>query len=747
MGDPNNPLPSINHFEAYNILKEHKFIVISATRAIFDKCNIPNNKITQTRFKNNFKKILNARKLAIKNGKFNEWSANAKTESFCKYLPPENVNRQDSNSDSDYDPSSSAHEKYCTPKRALTSELSRSAVDKRVKAVIPSFQAIADDENTPLAQLLIIVLVKICKKIGLVALAKLLYAVFISMTDIKQNNELTLEKSAYVLVSQELGRERYHNLRNTLVSDGLGAQPWHKVNNHCNSITPKHIPVTLDDQEAVLGYRFSFKDACTYIVNRSLLAVNIDPKSVPEQIYIAGKDGTDASGQHYRRAQVQVAVKGNLLLYSFTPLYICAGNTPDGPVLWRNSAPNSALTQRPLAIIGAKEDRDEVLRPFIPQVESEIIELSSNGFDMIFMEKNIHVNIHSCLSMFDGKMHASLQGTGGAFCQMCMFSKSNCHDIEYVVNGFPVDRTIDNMHTIFSHLSNGGESPVTKKEDDYDTRAGVTAKPITHRELNTSISVTHAWLCFCTWFLNILYHIVANDKTWGFGNKADPRYKKLMNSKGRVQKTFESVLGIKIDAADSTGHSGNSITGPIAKRFFSSECRKLLQKLVKSPYLNALKTLHLNIEVILRIVSTKGLKIEMSKFRDICISTYLDILINFKWVNLTPTVHKVLAHAPELMERNMCMGLGHLSEEGLEACHKIMRRFRTYWTLQKNDDVNLKDLLKKMWLTSDPVFYSFRRVIKCPKCGSIGHQKKCPMLQQATNQSKSDLMVEEMIIH
>ena len=46
MGDPNNPLPSINHFEAYDILKEHKFIVISATRAIFDKCNIPNNKIT-----------------------------------------------------------------------------------------------------------------------------------------------------------------------------------------------------------------------------------------------------------------------------------------------------------------------------------------------------------------------------------------------------------------------------------------------------------------------------------------------------------------------------------------------------------------------------------------------------------------------------------------------------------------------------------------------------------------------------
>ena len=65
MGDPNNPLPSINHFEAYNILKEHKFSVLSATRAIFDKCNIPNNKITQSRFNYNFKKIVNARKVAI----------------------------------------------------------------------------------------------------------------------------------------------------------------------------------------------------------------------------------------------------------------------------------------------------------------------------------------------------------------------------------------------------------------------------------------------------------------------------------------------------------------------------------------------------------------------------------------------------------------------------------------------------------------------------------------------------------
>ena len=440
-----------------------------------------------------------------------------------------------------------------------------------------------------------------------------------------------------------------------------------------------------------------------------------------------------------------MAVKGNIILYSFIPLIICAGDAPTGRVLWRNAAPNSALTQRPLAIIGAKEDRDDILRPFVPQIESEIIDVAKNGFHMKFMEKDIHVTVNSKLTMLDGKMRSALQGTGGAYCQMCKSTKPNCHKIDCVVNGFRIDRTIQDMHDIFNMLSDDGESPVAKREGDYESRAGVTAQPVTHRDVNTSISITHAWLCICIWFLNILYHIIANDKTWGFGNKADPRYKKLMKAKAKAQEIFATVLGITIDAADATGHSGNSITGNIAKRFFSEKCRALLHHLVKSQYLDSITSLHTNLEVILRILSTKDHKIDIIKFRDLCTSTYIDILINFKWVDLTPTVHQVLAHSSELVERNNCMGLGHLSEEGLEAQNKIIRRFRTYWTIQKDDDSNLKDLIKKMWLISDSVFYSFRRVVKCPKCGSIGHQRKCPMLQKDCNQSKADLMVEEII--
>ena len=115
-------------------------------------------------------------------------------------------------------------------------------------------------------------------------------------------------------------------------------------------------------------------------------------------------------------------------------------------------------------------------------------------------------------------------------------------------------------------------------------------------------------------------------------------------------------------------------------------------------------------------------------------------------MSLTPTLHKVLGHSKELIVNNMCKGIGHLSEEGLEAGHKFIRRFRASWTLQLNDDANLKDLIKKMWLISDPLFYSFRRVIRCPKCGSTDHQRKCPMLKDITNKSETEQMVEDFFL-
>ena len=137
----------------------------------------------------------------------------------------------------------------------------------------------------------------------MVSLANLLYTVFITMTDVDKSNEMSIEKSSYLMVSQELGRGRYFDLRNTLMSEGCNAAPWYKVNSHCNSITPERISVTLREEVGVVGYRFKFKDVCTYIVSRSLLAAQVTGATVPANLYIGGKYGTDGSGGHYRERQ------------------------------------------------------------------------------------------------------------------------------------------------------------------------------------------------------------------------------------------------------------------------------------------------------------------------------------------------------------------------------------------------------------------------------------------------------------
>ena len=220
-----------------------------------------------------------------------------------------------------------------------------------------------------------------------------------------------------------------------------------------------------------------------------------------------------------------------------------------------------------------------------------------------------------------------------------------------------------------------------------------------------------------------------------------------MKAKVKVQDKFATVLGRRIDTADSTGHTGNSLTGNLAKRFFGEDCRKLLDDLiVDEAILNIVKKLHINFDVILRIISSKNRQIDIEKFGQLCSSTYLLILIHFTWVYLTPTVHKILSHSTELIKNNACLGVGNLSEEGLKAQHKIIRRFRASWTQQTSDDANLKDLIKNMYLISDPLFYSFRRVIKCSKCGLAGHQRKCPAARDITNKTESDVMVEDIFI-
>ena len=152
------------------------------------------------------------------------------------------------------------------------------------------------------------------------------------------------------------------------------------------------------------------------------------------------------------------------------------------------------------------------------------------------------------------------------------------------------------------------------------------------------------------------------------------------------------------------------------------------------------------IAVILRVISCKE-NVNSSFFKEFCISTNLILLEKFKWVSISKTLHKVLAHNWELIEKNDGKGLGRLDESGLEANNKLMRKVRQDLSRKNSQSNNIMDTLNRLWLGSDPVIIFERRRSQpfCNDCNVHGHSKRhCTRIRTGHNES-DDILVQHFI--
>ena len=72
------------------------------------------------------------------------------------------------------------------------------------------------------------------------------------------------------------------------------------------------------------------------------------------------------------------------------------------------------------------------------------------------------------------------------------------------------------------------------------------------------------------------------------------------------------------------------------------------------------------------------------------------------WVKVTPTVHTVLAHSPQLIRENECKGLGNFNESGLESNHKYPRQFRANFSRKCSQFSNLSDCFRRLCFKRNP---------------------------------------------
>ena len=203
--------------------------------------------------------------------------------------------------------------------------------------------------------------------------------------------------------------------------------------------------------------------------------------------------------------------------------------------------------------------------------------------------------------------------------------------------------------------------------------------------------------------------------------------------------------GLKIDQPTNDG--GTTSTGNIARQCFlnKNDFISWVTTMIPNDLRDPISRLHTNLSVILRIYNSNQ-AIDTEKLENLCKDTYEFILITFPWANITPSLHRLLAHSPELIrDCNDGYGLKNFSEEAVEACNKLIRRYREHLARKVSFTANARDIFVRLLSQSDPILANFRKFIRCKECGEIGHtcRYKCSTRQLYSNDQ--DILIRDLL--
>ena len=616
--------------------------------------------------------------------------------------------------------------KPASRKRPLEELGSRKQLLRRTDDIWEKIQAVAAEENVTSSQLMGLLLTR-CPDQESRDFGNNLW----SKSTHDTSEKLPVDTALVLYTDCNLGRNTYTTQKNVLKSAGHDILPaWIHLRTRQREVTPVVIPVPLCYTGVFWhGVYFNYVDALKSTIARVLQTI---PPIEEEHLALKCKFGFDGSGGHSIFNQINNDETNNLILTVVCPLEL---KDQHGEVVWTEPSPNSPRSQRPIMIHTGKES-SETLQS-LKLFNNDIFKVESEGF-VVEMPEHRAVNIKStnvsyCL---DRKASNIFLGLGGAYCDLCHHSKEDCLDIEFIQNGINITRDITSLHAIFNDLEQEDGS-LLKQPDDYDVRAGVTARPIANNQV-VSIQVLHGLMRSVDMFMKIIVHLVACVFDWS-ESKTSHNHRFLEQARTDLQKKIKDATGIKWDYADATGQSGTTTTGNNCRRLLHDvTVRKLVTDAVPEANRSKMEVLGQRLSIILRVLSSKR-KVDVEKYKQYCIDTNVFLLSQFPrviykklpgpWISITPSVHKVLAHSWELIQYNDGHGLGNLDESGLEACNKILRTIRKTLSRKISQDANLTDTLNRLWLASDPVVNAERLKAKpfCKLCKVRGHHTRyCP---------------------
>ena len=279
---------------------------------------------------------------------------------------------------------------------------------------------------------------------------------------------------------------------------------WQVIRDEQKKITPPMKPLPAPH----IGVYFSMLDAIQMTAQRILIQQD-ESTTVPEgDLSLEIKFGFDGSGSHAIYNQINNASTNNMIMTMFCPLKMTDSSSK---IIFQQPLPNSSLSQRPLCLQMGKESTDTLQS--LDTFNSEIDTLKSQGVQVQQVaDRSYTVRVIIASHMLDGKAAKLFTGLGGAYCDLCHYSKADCADQTFIQFGFRITRDIDKIINYVEENADE-EGNIPRKQNDYATRAGITQKPIATHQVN-SLQVLHTLLRTFDHFMQVVVHVKAAVFSW-----------------------------------------------------------------------------------------------------------------------------------------------------------------------------------------------------------------------------------------
>ena len=322
------------------------------------------------------------------------------------------------------------------------------------------------------------------------------------------------------------------------------------------------------------------------------------------------KVGSDG-GRHgwYKWSEGPVPT-GSSMTHSIT-LYDCMllsmrnmVGTPE--YFWDEPKPCSDKVTRVLGVIMADEGEQLLERAIIwlQGQQQKLVE----GFSVQYSGQE-YTFVVEFIDRTDKKMDRLLTGVGDG-CDSCLVPRAMWTDEMTIAEGFPKNRTLENMRETWEALRKNKDGTVFKQTGDYATRLGLCREPVTLRDTLT-FTITHKWMILIDHKMKILYHLMIGHFNWieDASVKAEiAAAKKVVQDVLKPAKVHggsaEENIGIAYSYPDAKGLGGNTTTAGVARKFFFSEVlRQRVVDLCPMLFREAMKKILFNDLILLRLMS------------------------------------------------------------------------------------------------------------------------------------------------